>query len=460
MSPDPAATLWSAALGRLQLQTPKPTFDTWLAGTTGCSLEGDEIVVALPSAFAADWIEQHLQTLVESAASAIAGRPLRVQYVIGDAGQAHAAPTRDESEAAGTELAVPSTGGIGGPLWPEHTFDNFVVGESNRLAYAAAQAVAREQGPAYNPLYFYGPVGLGKTHLMHAIGQKASADGRSALYITTEGFTNAYLSALRSKRMEEFRDHFRAVDVLLVDDIQFLAGRPSTQHAFFDTFNAVLTSGGQLVLSSDRPAGELKQLEPRLRSRFEGGLQADLSPPDLETRLAMATAFAVRANISIPANGLQLIAERATESARQLYGCITRLAALAEFTQQPVTLHLIREALGPQAAPASDDLTPAAILRAVALSRNLPVIGLSGRGRDREVSSARQLAMHLLHTMLGLSPEEIGAIMGNRDRTTVLYGLRRAEEAINAKAALADEVESIRVSLQNFTEKSALSDSA
>ena len=460
MSPDPAATLWSAALGRLQLQTPKPTFDTWLAGTAGRTLDGDGLVVALPSAFAADWIEQHLQTLVEAAASAIAGRPLRVRYVIGDAGQAYATPMREPPEAAGSAHAAPDAGAVGSPLWPEHTFENFVVGESNRLAYAAAQSVAREQGPTYNPLYFYGPVGLGKTHLMHAIGQQASSAGRSALYITTEDFTNAYLSALRGKRMEEFRERFRAVDVLLVDDIQFLAGRPSTQHAFFDAFNALLAKGGQLVLSSDRPAGELKQLEPRLRSRFEGGLQADLAPPELDTRLAMLSAFAARAGIAIPTGGVQFIAERVTESARQLHGCVARLAALAEFTKQPITLHLIREALGPQAGPVDDALSPASILRAVALSRNVPVTALQGRGRDKASSSARQLAMHLLHTMLGISPDEIGAIMGNRDRTTVLYGLRRAGEAINAAPMLADEVESIRSSLLASSAPSELSTSA
>ena len=453
LAPNPAATLWSAALGRLQVQTPKPTFDTWLAGSFGSSLDGGCLTVSMPSAFAADWVERQIQALVEAAVSTVANRALSVTYVVGNA------PHLASSSQVGTDPGVRAPlrePAQGSPLRADFTFESYVVGASNQLAYAAAQAVARGPGTSYNPLYFYGPIGLGKTHLMHAIGRQALAAGRSALYITTEEFASAYLSALRRRRMEEFRDRFRAEGVLLVDDIQFLAGRPSAQHAFFDIFNALLAHGGQLVLSSDRPAGELKDLEPRLRSRFEGGLQADISPPDYDTRLALLESFSSRAGVAIPPAGLEFIARRITESARPLLGCVTRLAALAEFTQQAITLELVHETVGLQPSQGGEP-TPDAILQAVALSRNVPVSALIGRTRNPQAASARQLSMHLLHTLLGLSPQAVGTLVGNRDHKTVRYSLRRAAEAIQANPALAVEADAITFSVASPSNATVLS---
>ncbi len=425
------------------MQTPKPTFDTWLAGSAGLRIEGDHLTVSMPSAFAADWVEEQLQALVESAASAVGRRPMTVSYVIGN-------PQRGVASAQLAGGAAPDSvkrAATSAALRADFTFDTYVVGTSNRLAHAAAQSVAKGPGLAYNPLFLYGAVGLGKTHLMQAIGRETEGAGFRTLYVTTEQFTTEYLSALRSRRMDEFRERFRGLGVLLVDDIQFLAGKTSTQGAFFDTFNDLIIGGGQLVISSDRPAGELTLLEPRLRSRFEGGLQADIAPPDYDTRLAMLGAFAEQAGISIPAQGVEFIAQRVAESARTLQGCVTRLAALAEFTGASVTFDLIREAMGPQFSTRPSDITADDILRAVALARNVPLASIQGRGRDKATSSARQLAMHLLHTMLGITPEEVGAILGHRDRTTALYGLRRAAEAIASTTSLQAEVESVRSSL-------------
>ncbi len=452
MSSDAAQRLWEAALGRLQLQTPRPTFDTWLAGTAGGRLDDDLLVVSVPTAFAAEWIEHRIHSLVEEAVSAVAGHRLAISYVVGQVFNAlpegASTPTPPPGRAPQREA---------GQLRLDYTFDSFVVGPGNQLAHAAAMAVADAPGSAYNPLFLYGSVGLGKTHLMHAIGHRTTAAGRLTLYVTSEQFTNEYLSAIRERKTNAFRARFRSIEVLLVDDVQFLAGKEATQEGFFHTFNALHGYGGQLVMTSDRPAGELRLLEARLRSRFEAGLQADITPPDYETRVAMLTSFASGAGIVIAPSILGFIAERVCDSVRTLRGCFTRLEALAAFTGRPITLDLARDALGPQSPPTEAVLSPEAILQTIAAWRRLPTIALTGSRRDREASSARQVAMHLLHTLLGTSPEEIGAILGNRDRTTILYGLRRASEAISRDKNLALEVESIRDSLKSISLPSSLS---
>ena len=454
MSSETAQRLWEAALGRLQLQTPRPTFDTWLAGTTGGRLDDGLLVVSVPTAFAAEWIERRIHSLVEEAVSAVAGRRLAISYVVGQALDVSPEP------ALAPHSRTRATRQESGQLRPDYTFESFVVGPGNQLAHAAAMAVADAPGSAYNPLFLYGSVGLGKTHLMHAIGHRTTAAGRSTLYVTSEQFTNEYLGAIRERKTTAFRERFRSIEILLVDDVQFLAGKEATQEGFFHTFNALHGYGGQLVMTSDRPAGELRLLEARLRSRFEAGLQADIAPPDYETRLAMLTAFAAQAAIVIDLPILSFIAERLYDSVRALRGCFTRLEALAEFTGKPITLDLARDALGPQAPPTEAVLSSGSILQAVAAWRRLPIIALTGPRRDREASSARQVAMHFLHTLLGASPEEIGAILGNRDRTTILYGLRRASEAITRDKALSLEVENIRDSLNPTALPSDLSTSA
>ena len=454
MSSEAAQRLWEAALGRLQLQTPRPTFDTWLAGTTGGRLDDDLLVVSVPTAFAAEWIERRIHSLVEEAVSAVAGRRLAISYVVGQVFDAPSEP------AAAPPSRTRATRREAGQLRPDYTFESFVVGPGNQLAHAAAMAVADAPGSAYNPLFLYGSVGLGKTHLMHAIGHRTTAAGRSTLYVTSEQFTNEYLSAIRERKTTAFRERFRSIEVLLVDDVQFLAGKEATQEGFFHTFNALHGYGGQLVMTSDRPAGELRLLEARLRSRFEAGLQADIAPPDYETRLAMLTAFADDAKVTIERPILSFIAERLYDSVRALRGCFTRLEALAAFTGKPITLDLARDALGPQAQPTEAILTPEYILQTIATWRRLPVIALTGSRRDREASSARQLAMHFLHSLLGASPEEIGSILGDRDRTTILYGLRRASEAITRDKDLRLEIESIRDSLNHPWPPSEFSTSA
>ena len=422
---------------------PRPSYDTWLASARGSSLDGDRLTVSVPSAFAADWIEQNIQSLVEAEAAMVAGRAISVAYVVGDQ---HALPAPTPA-GRGAASAAASPREPASPLWPGFTFASYVVGPANQLAFAAAQAIARGGGTtAYNPLLIYGDVGAGKTHLLHAIGWETSSAGLSTLYVTAEQFTNEFLAALRTKQTDEFRERYRSLDVLLLDDVQSLAGKPSTQQAFFDTFNALFAAGGQLVLTSDRPAGELTVLERRLRSRFEAGLQADIAPPDYDLRVAMLTAFAQRDGIAIPDAGLDFIATRVTGSIRALRGAVVRVAAFVEFTGREITPDLIADAIGAQIAP-RELVTASDVIRAVAASRGISAAAITGRKRDKATASARQMAMHLLHTRLGIGVENIGEAVGNRDRSTVTYSLRRMGEAVAANPELAREAETIASSL-------------
>ena len=424
---------------------PRPSYDTWLASARGSSLDGDRLTVSVPSAFAADWIEQNIQSLVEAEAAMVAGRAISVAYVVGDQ---HALPAPTPA-GRGAASAAASPREPASPLWPGFTFASYVVGPANQLAFAAAQAIARGGGAtAYNPLLIYGDVGAGKTHLLHAIGWETSSAGLSTLYVTAEQFTNEFLAALRTKQTDEFRERYRTLDVLLLDDVQSLAGKPSTQQAFFDTFNALFAAGGQLVLTSDRPAGELTVLERRLRSRFEAGLQADIAPPDYDLRVAMLTAFAQRDGIAIPDAGLDFIATRVTGSIRALRGAVVRVAAFVEFTGREITPDLIADAIGAQTreAPTVDD-----VLHAVAAHRGVPVASITGRKRSREAASARLLAMHILHARLGLSVAAIAGLMSNRDHGTVSYSLRRIDPN------LAREAEGISLSLDRTEGNSTFS---
>lgn len=452
MSTDTSAQrLWEAALGRLQMQTPRPTFDTWLAGTVGVRYEDGHLLVSTPTSFAAEWIERRVHSLVEEAASAVAGRRINVSYGVGrEAPGEHSAPT----PLASAPAAAPAPESP--PLLQDHTFEAFVVGPSNQLAHAAALAAADGGGIAYNPLFIYGDVGLGKTHLLHAIAHRASGAGRAAHYLTAEEFTRNYLGAIRDKTVPAFRDRLLTARLLLIDDVQLLAGKEATQEALFHTFNDLQRAGGFLVMASDRPARQLTLLQARLRSRFEAGLQTDISPPDYETRLAMVQGFAERSGLAIDSPVLEFIAAHLESNVRALRGCFTRLTALADFTGSHITTSLARTALGPHAV-SSHGLTPQRILDAVSAHYGTPAHLLAGPRRDRQTSRARQSAMHLLSTLLGLSPDEIGLILGKRDRTTVIYGLQQANSRIESDPSTAATVKTIQDSLLLNTGDGALS---
>ena len=441
MTDSSARRLWDAVLGRLQLQTPKATFDTWLAGTSGEHLAGDALTVSASTAFAVAWLEGRMQGLADTTASAIAARSITVRFVL--QGSAVAQASGAESEAPTPSRPVNPTLSL-----PE-TFDAFVGLPENRLAHAAALAVARAPGSAYNPLFIYGGGGLGKTHLLHAIGQHAHAQGLSVEYTTAEELTNAYLGAMREKRTKTFRDRFWTVDVLLLDDVHAFEGKSARIHeGLLHTLDALRSRGSQIVLASDRPALAIT-VEKRLQSRLAAGLQADLSSPGLESRAALLAAFAKAAGIILNTDVLAFAAERLDSNGHVLKGALTRLLALADLTGHSITPPLARQALSAHFSTKAAQISPDSTLAAVARYYGLPVSALEGPRRDREASTARQMAMHLLHTLLGLSAEEIGARLGGRERTTILYGLRRTAERLQSDNGAAAASREIRDSLSS-----------
>jgi chromosomal replication initiator protein len=324
-----------------------------------------------------------------------------------------------------------------------HTFNSFVVGNHNRLAHAAAEAVANRPGYSFNPLFVYGGVGLGKTHLLHAIGNLAQANGSHTLYCSSEQFTNELISAIRSQSTEEFRNKYRQVDILLIDDIQFIGGKESTQEEFFHTFNHLQASGGQVVLSSDRPPKALATLEERLRSRFEGGLQTDISQPDFETRVAILQSKAAKRGVPIPQEVLMLVAERVDSNIRELEGALNQLAMQAQFSGSTLT-HALALSILDNLAPSRTPCSPPMVLEIVADHHGLAVDDLKGRRRTGEIAGARQIAMFLLRTENDLSLPAIGTLLGGRDHTTIRHGVAKIEALLKSDEMLKQMLAELR----------------
>ncbi len=439
MTDSSARRLWEAVLGRLQLQTPKATFDTWLAGTSGEHLADDTLTVSAPTAFAVAWLEGRMQGLADTTASSIASRAVNVRFVLQGSVPAQAADA-DSAAPAPSRPANPTLSVL-------ETFDSFVALPENQLAHAAALAIARAPGSAYNPLFIYGGVGLGKTHLLHAVGHHAHNAGLTVEYTTAEEFTNAYLAAMREKRTKAFRSRFWAADVFLLDDVHGFEGKSARiLDGLLHTLDSLRSRGSQIVLASDRPALSIV-VEKRLQSRLAAGLQADLEPPSLESRTRLLAAFAEAAGVTLSADVQAFIAERLDANGHVLKGAFTRLLALADLTGRSITPHLARQALTGHFSTRLAPISPASTLAAVARYFGIPVATLEGPRRDREASAARQVAMHLLHTLLGLSAEEIGAKLGGRERTTILYGLRRTAERLQDDTATSTAIIAIRTSL-------------
>ncbi|MDE2838506.1 MAG: chromosomal replication initiator protein DnaA [Chloroflexota bacterium] len=453
MTDSSARRLWEAVLGRLQLQTPKATFDTWLVGTNGELLENGALTVSAPTAFAVAWLESRMQELADATASSIATTPVIVRFALPGATPGAAYPGAHQPQPS-QERPPNST------LSPTETFESFVPLPENQLAHAAALAVARAPGSAYNPLFIYGGVGLGKTHLLLAIGNHGHAAGLSVEYITAEELTNAYLAAMREKRTKAFRERFWSVDMLLLDDVHAFEGKSARIHeGLLHTLDALRKRGSQIVLASDRPALSIT-VDKRLQSRLAAGLQADLSTPTMESRVVLLHAFATQAGMAISPDVSSFIATRLDANSHVLKGALTRLLALADLTGRAITPHLARQALAAHLSTADSTLSPQAVLAAVARYYTLPASALPGPRRDREVSAARQLAMHLMHTALGLSADEIGTHLGGRDRTTIIYGLRRIADRLQTDATLTEAVASIRDSLTGGESLHQLSTSA
>ena len=333
---------WQAALSQLQMEMPKASFDTWVRCTELVEYTADTFTVGVQNAYARDWLENRLSSTVTRLLSGMMSKPQAVEFVVFH--KEGNKPEKTESYTEVREQPAPQRPS-NQTLNTRYTFENFVVGTSNRLAHAASMAVAENPAKAYNPLFLYGGVGLGKTHLLHAIGNKAVEKGLRVLYVSSEEFTNDLINSIRSHTTQAFREKYRSIDVLLIDDIQFIAGKESTQEEFFHTFNTLHGQNKQIVISSDRPPKAMNTLEERLRSRFEWGLSADIQPPDLETRIAILRSKAERAGQNVPPEILELIARQAQSNIRELEGALTRVLAYADLTAQPLSASLVNTAL-------------------------------------------------------------------------------------------------------------------
>lgn len=435
--------LWETALGQLELQVTRPNYETWLKDTVGLQFDNGRFVVGAPSDFATEWLSTKLRPLIAKTLSGLAGRPVEVSFQV----QA----SHPDSSSLHEPLFSPAATPPPAPIIPKprlndrYTFDRFIVGHENRLAHAAAQAVAENPGSVYNPLFIYGGTGLGKTHLLHAIGHTAWANHHRVLYVTSERFTNDFVAAIQNASTDEFRTRYRHVDVLLIDDIQFLAGKERTQEEFFYTFNDLHSASNQIIISSDRSPRLISLLEDRLHSRFEWGLIADVQPPALETRLAILQAKAAERHVEVSAEVLHFLAQRAPANIRELEGSLNRTVAFARLLRAEITIDLATQALDTVSARRQRTYpAPEAVIKAAAEYFDLPADALDGKSRAREIAEARHITMYLLREDAHQRITDIGHLLGNRDHSTIIHGLRKIDSSLSNDPQLARQIADIR----------------
>ncbi len=444
-----AKQVWRAALGELQVALSPANFETWLRDTQLVDVDDNHFRIAVPNGFAKDWLDTRYRSLISQTLARIVGYSVQVEFVVRSAPpeaarpKEGAAPAPNGGRPAEQQVRLEPTrvGGEGGAsnLNPRYTFANFIVGSANRLAHAASLSVAERPGHAYNPLFLYGGVGLGKTHLMHAIGNQVIAKfpRKKVVYATSEKFTNEFITSIQQGKIDEFRARYRRIDLLLIDDIQFIADKERTQEEFFHTFNAIHEDGKQIVLSSDRPPKQIVTLEERLRSRFEWGLIADLTAPDLETRIAILRAKAEEGAVPITSDVIEFIARKVVSNIRELEGALNRIVAYASMGAVPISIELAQAVLANGIYnPKKRQVTPERIARVVADYYGVPMDVLQGQKRDKAIVMPRQIAMFLMREETDVSLLRIGAELGGRDHSTVLH----ACDKINRESAVNDEL--------------------
>lgn len=420
MSRTNLTVIWQKTLAILETQLTKPSFETWLKSTSLLSFDGSLVTIGVANEFAKDWLESRYANLIRTTVRNILNQEVQIRFVIPDQIDTSQAPKHTQTfrnERNYEDLNATQ-------LNPKYTFDSFVIGNSNRFAHAASLAVAEAPAKAYNPLFIYGGVGLGKTHLMHAIGNYVLEQKPRArvLYVSSEKFTNELINAIRDDKNVDFRNRYRNIDVLLVDDIQFVAGKERTQEEFFHTFNALYEANKQLILSSDRPPKEIPTLEDRLRSRFEWGLITDIQAPDLETRIAILRKKAKLEDLEVPNEVMVYIADKIQSNIRELEGALIRVVAYSSLTSNEITTELAAEALKdilPSAKPRQISIN--LIQQVVAEYYSIPLSDFKAKKRTRAVAFPRQIAMYLSRELTDFSLPKIGEEFGGRDHTTVIH---------------------------------------
>lgn len=438
------ADLWNNALANIEKKISKPSFDTWLKSTKAHSLQGDLLIITAPNEFARDWLEERYSQLISGILYDITGEELGVKFII---------PQNQGEEEV--DLPVPPKKGKKDDdqpelplnmLNPKYTFDTFVIGSGNRFAHAASLAVAEAPAKAYNPLFIYGGVGLGKTHLMHAIGHYVQDHNPAAkvVYLSSEKFTNEFINSIRDNKAVDFRNKYRNVDVLLIDDIQFLAGKEQTQEEFFHTFNTLHEESKQIVISSDRPPKEIPTLEDRLRSRFEWGLITDITPPDLETRIAILRKKAKAEGLDIPNEVMLYIANQIDSNIRELEGALIRVVAYSSLINKDINADLAAEALRdiiPSSKPKV--ITIHEIQKTVGEHYSVKLEDFKAKKRTKSVAFPRQIAMYLSRELTDFSLPKIGEEFGGRDHTTVIHAHEKISKLLQTDPQLQKQLKEL-----------------
>jgi len=425
--------LWDKILARIESKVNRHSFYTWFRPTNFVAEDRSSVTVRVPNPLFQEWLTNHYAAVIAEAASELKRPNLQVNFVADPQTDAPGIPLSDDEEAALQNEPPPTTlpgpAGIAG-LNPRYAFDTFIVGSSNQFAHAACRAVAEAPSRSYNPLFIYGGVGLGKTHLMHAVGHYVLQHDHDVrlTYISSERFMNEMINALRYDRVLDFRERYRSVDVLLVDDIQFLAGKEGTQTEFFHTFNALYDSQKQIVLSSDCPPHEIPALEERLRSRFEWGLTADIQPPDLETKVAILKKKAETEAVPLPDDVAMYIAGKIKSNIRELEGSLIRLIAYASLTGQDISLPLAQDVLKNILDHEQKTVTIEIIQKFIADYYNLRMVDLKSRNNSKSVAMPRQIAMYLCKSLTPASLPEIGRSFGGKHHSTVIHSIRKVED--------------------------------
>ncbi len=439
-----AREIWETALGELELQVSKPNFRTWFEKTVGLSWQGEDFIIGVPNTFVSEYLERNQRSLIEKTLINLIKSDIRVGFQVSEAGSDRAAflSASNKPDPYSTKVAP--------RLNPGYTFDSFVVGSCNRMAHAASLDIARVPGQNYNPLFIYGGVGLGKTHLLQAIGHQARASNHKVIYTSSEQFTNDFITAVRDKQMEAFQKKYRSVDLLLIDDIHFIAGKISTEECFFHVFNDLHNAHRQIVLTSNCPPKAMGQISDRLRSRFGWGLAVEIKPPSLKTRLDILSAKTEKTGVKIPPKVLECIAQSVKGSVRELEGGLNRVTAYARLTRLEISPEVARQALTDVAdqIPSPDkQFQSSSVIKAVAEGFNLDPADITGRKRDKETALARQVAAYLLKQQNNCSLAEIGLQLGGRSPSTVSHATEKVAKDIENSPYLERKIKDIAQNL-------------
>ncbi|MCL5775304.1 MAG: chromosomal replication initiator protein DnaA [Patescibacteria group bacterium] len=437
--------LWQAILGGLEVSLSKANFNTWFKNTLILERGPDYIIIGVPSAFNRDWISAKYHQEMLRSLKSIAPEVKEIKYQLGNQplNQANQNATLFKKPEA-AQQAKEKTSAFTSGLNPKYTFDTLIIGKNNELAHAASQAVAKNPGTQYNPLFIYGGVGLGKTHLMQAVGHRIlESSPKKVLYVTSEKFTNDYINAISQKRMDDFKKAYREVDALLIDDIQFLAGKEGTQEEFFHTFNELRDNGRQIIITSDRPPKEIPAIEQRLISRFEWGMIADIQAPDLETRMAILRTKMEKRGVQIPEEILFYIAENIQNNVRELEGALNRLAIYQQMENRGMVLEQAKSILASIVGAKKKVTSAKKIAEVVAEFYNISMEDLIKQSRKKEFVKPRQIAMYLIRRELDSSFPSIGDFFGGRDHTTVMHAVEKMGLLVKEKDGFKQEVDLI-----------------